>query len=274
MINCFLVTPMTFGNLRTIGATTIGPFMDTYFEDLIIRAATIDELLSHDFEPLPGQKSDADLAARRLAAWCKACASGDCSLFCKRLARDGLSIADVLARFARVRRSSSARIPEWIEDAIWIETALRNPTKGSVAAPDRAEPCAFEHLFTPLLEEAEARLRSGIHGSAFDKLNEAAHACLRYALLQMLSSLSAPALYERFVTFRKNSKISADPTDKLQRTGSSIYNSFIAEMKTGGLRGLFEDKPVLLRLIATVTRQWIEASHEFVLRLDADLSTM
>jgi type 2 lantibiotic biosynthesis protein LanM len=265
---------MTFGNLRTIGATTIGPFMDTYFEDLIIRAATIDELLSHDFEPLPGQKSDADLAARRLAAWCKACASGDWSLFCKRLARDGLSIADVLARFASVRRSSSARIPEWIEDAIWIETALRNPTKGSVAAPDRAEPCAFEHLFTPLLEEAEARLRSGIHGSAFDKLNEAAHACLRYALLQMLSSLSAPALYERFVTFRKNSKISADPTDKLQRTGSSIYNSFIAEMKTGGLRGLFEDKPVLLRLIATVTRQWIEASHEFVLRLDADLSTM
>jgi len=248
--------------------------MNTFFEHLIIQAATIDELLSRDFEPLPGQKSDAELAGRRLAAWCRACSSGDWSLFCKRLARDGLSIADVLARFARVRRSSSARIPAWIEDAIWVEAALRNPIKGPVVAPDQAEPCAFEHLFAPLLEEAEARLWSGIHGSVFDKLNESAHACLRYALLQMLSSLSAPALYERFATSRKNSRTSADPAEKLQRTGTSIYDCFIAEMKSGGLRRLFEDKPVLLRLIASVTRQWIDASREFVRRLDADLVTI
>ncbi len=151
---------------------------------------------------------------------------------------------------------------------------MRNPTKGAVVAPDQAEPCAFEHLFAPLLEEAEARLWSGIDGSAFDKLNETAHACLGYALLQMLSSLSAPALYERFVTSRKSSKTSADPAEKLQRTGTSIYDCFIAEMKAGGLRRLFEDKPVLLRLIASVTRQWIDASREFVLRLDADLETI
>jgi type 2 lantibiotic biosynthesis protein LanM len=248
--------------------------MDTYFDQLVIRAATIDELLSRDFEPLPGQKSDADLAVRRLAAWCKACSSGDWSLFSKRLARDRLSIAEVLARFATVRRSSSARIPAWIEDAIWIEAALRNPTKGSVAALGHAEPCAFEHLFAPLLEEAESRLWSGIHGSVFDKLNESAHACLRRALLQTLSSLSAPALYERFVTSRKNAKISTEAAEKPQTAGSSIYNSFIAEMKAGGLRHLFEDKPVLLRLIASVTRQWIEASREFVLRLDADLAAI
>jgi type 2 lantibiotic biosynthesis protein LanM len=248
--------------------------MDTSFEHLIVRAATIDELLSRDFEPLPGLKGDVDLAARRLAAWCRACSSGDWSLFCKRLARDGLSIADVLARLARVRRSSSARIPAWIEDAIWIETAMRNPTKGAVVATDQAEPCAFEHLFAPLLEEAEARLWSGIHGSVFDKLNESAHASLRYALLQMLSNLAAPALYERFVTLRKTSKTSTDPAERLQRTGTSIYDCFIAEMKAGGLRRLYEDKPVLLRLIASVTRQWIDASREFVLRLDADLVTI
>ena len=42
-------------------------------------------------------------------------------------------------------------------------------------------------------------------------------------------------------------------------------------MKSGGFRRLFEDKPVLLRLIATITRQWIDTSREFVLRLDSDL---
>ena len=42
-------------------------------------------------------------------------------------------------------------------------------------------------------------------------------------------------------------------------------------MKAGGFRRLFEEKPVLLRLIAVMTRQWIETSREFILRLDADL---
>ena len=35
--------------------------MDAFYERLIVRAATIDELLSDDFEALPGQKGDADV---------------------------------------------------------------------------------------------------------------------------------------------------------------------------------------------------------------------
>ncbi len=45
-------------------------------------------------------------------------------------------------------------------------------------------------------------------------------------------------------------------------------------MKSGGFRRLFEDKPVLLRLIASITRQWIETSREFVMRLDSDLAAV
>ena len=50
--------------------------MDAFHERLIVRAATIDELLSDDFEALQGQKADADVAAHRLAAWCQSAASG------------------------------------------------------------------------------------------------------------------------------------------------------------------------------------------------------
>jgi hypothetical protein len=70
--------------------------MDPFHEDLVVRAATIDELLSDDFETCPGQKGDADTAAQRLAAWCRACASGDWSLLNRRLKRDGLTIELVL----------------------------------------------------------------------------------------------------------------------------------------------------------------------------------
>ena len=248
--------------------------MDAFYERLIVRAATIDELLSDDFEPLPGQKGDTDLAARRLAAWCRSCASGDWSLFGRRLDRDGWTIGLALSKFATARRKASASKPAWIDDAIWIDAALQRPTKNAkpLAAFEQTEPCAFEHLFTPVVEQAEALLWADINARVFDNLNESARAGLRFSLLTELSSLSTPAIYERFVKGRKTGETPPDAAKPQHEAGTSRYDQFVAEMKAGGFRGLFEDKPVLLRLIASVTRQWIDTSREFVLHLDADLA--
>jgi type 2 lantibiotic biosynthesis protein LanM len=258
--------------------------MDGFFDRLIARAATLDELLSDEFEPLPGQKGDADLATRRLAAWCRGCASGDWSLFERRLQRDGLSLADVLARFATVRRRPSAPTPAWIDDAIWIDAALQNsgndgaagaaPTQGpSTSTSPALEPVAFEHLLAPVVERAQTKLWAGIGERASANLSASARAGLRHSLLKELSGLCAPALYERFGKARKAGAMPAS-ADKPQRAATSQYDRFVVDMKAGGFRRLFEDKPVLLRLIATITRQWIDTTREFVLRLDADLATI
>ena len=238
----------------------------------MVHAATIDELLSDDFESLPGQKGDAELAARRLAAWCQSCASGDWSLFGQRLKRDGLTFGQVLSRFATVRRKAIASQPVWLDDAIWIETALQSPVKigKQIVRLDEGEPCAFEHLFAPAVEKAEALLWRGIDRRAFDNLNSSARNSLRHLLLSELSNLSAPALYERFSKTRKITGLSLDTVKSRQNVGIAHYDQFVAEMKAGGFRSLFEEKPVLLRLIATVTRQWIDTTRELILRLDAD----
>jgi len=249
--------------------------MDAFYERLAVRAATLDEVLSDDFEPLPGQKGDADLAARRLAAWCRACASGDWSLFGRRLDRDGLAFAPVLARLAAVRRTSAA-LPSWIEDAVWVEAALQDAGGGAapLAASDKTDPCAFEELFTSLLAQADARLWSGLEARVGDNLNEAARASLRLALLRELSSLGTAALYERFAKARNAGSPQHDAAGPSPRNGTALYARFVGDMQAGGWRRLFEDKPVLLRLFATVTRQWIDASREMVLRLDADLAAI
>jgi type 2 lantibiotic biosynthesis protein LanM len=248
--------------------------MEVYYERLIVRAATIDELLSDDFESLPGQKGDADVAARRLAAWCLSCASGDWSLFKRRLDRDGLAIGQVLERFATVRRKSSAPAPAWIDDAMWIEAALQSPAGSAkpIAAPGQTKSYAFEHLFTPVVEQAEALLWTNIDAQVFDNLNESARACLRLSLLKDLSGLSTPAIYELFVKARTSGPTPPDAGQPQRDAGISLYEQFVANMKAGGFRGLFEDKPILLRLIASITRQWIDTSREFVLRLDADVA--
>jgi type 2 lantibiotic biosynthesis protein LanM len=246
--------------------------MDAFYDRLIIRAATIDELLSDKFEPLPGQKSDADLAARRLAAWCKSCASGDWTLFGQRLARDGWTIDAILKRFATVRRKASAPAPAWVADAIWIETALQSPRKHAEHIQTRGEngPCAFEDLLTPVVKRAVDLLWSDMDPRVFENLTESAHACLYGSLLKGLSDLSAPAIYEQFVKARKTAENAGAATSG-PAVGTGLYDRFVAEMNAGGFRNLFEEKPVLLRLLAVITRQWIETSRKFVLRLDADL---
>lgn len=250
--------------------------MDRFYERLSFRAATFDELLSDDFETLPGQKGDSDLAARRLAAWCRSCASGDWLLFNRRLARDGLTIEHVLSRFATVRRKASVSPPSWLEDAIWIDEALQSPARRDepVGGMEQAGSCAFESLFTPVVARAEALLWSNIDARASNHFRESARACLRRSLIELLSDLATPAIYERFAKARKANARPSNASSEPREPDTSHYDQFTADMKAGGFRSLFEDKPVLLRLMATVTRQWIDVSRELVLRLGSDMAAI
>ncbi|OBI89219.1 type 2 lanthipeptide synthetase LanM family protein [Mycobacterium sp. 1245805.9] len=229
-------------------------------ERLLARAATVDELLSDAFDQLPIQKGDTDLAARRLAAWCRSSAGGDPTLFARRLQRDGLSIEHVVAKFAAVRRNPRLPTPGWVKDAAWVAAALQDPreTAANTMLPEAGQ-CAFADLLEPVVGEAEHVLWSGMGDSARDALDDGARACLRGSLTAQLSDLSAPALYDVFARARNDG------------APGGCYDRFVRTMKTTGWRQLFEDKPVLLRLMASLTRQWIDASRELIKRLDADL---
>jgi len=243
--------------------------MDSYYDRLIDRAATIDELLSDDFEAIHGEKDSAGFGQRRLSAWCQSAASGDWSLFGRRIERDGLDSSGVLARLTAVRRKPTAPMPLWVADAKWILPALEAPAKPGARRPAaQAEPVAFEHLLTGVVESAEALQQSGLGDKTAANLKAPAYDCLRRVLLTGLSELVAPALYERFSAMRN----AAETTGLRQDSRTAFYEKFVSEMKAGGLRQLFEEKPVLLRLISTIVRQWIETSREFIQRLDADLA--
>lgn len=242
--------------------------MEDFHERLTGRAATIDERLSDDFESLPGRKDDADLAARRLAAWCDASANGDWGLFGRRLDRDGLSYGEALARLATVRRKASAPPPDWIGDAIWIEAALRSAAGGRGIRAGAGQ-VAFEDVLHPLVAEAQSRAWTAAGPQAASLLTASGQEALGRMLLGALSELCAPALYERLTRMRGDN-VPAEP-----RAGATIiYDRFVAGMKAGDVRQMFDESPVLLRLIAVLTRQWIDSVAEFVARLDADMDAL
>lgn len=248
----------------------MGAIDDAFYDGLMLRAATADEIVSDQFVPLSGEKRDADLAARRLASWCTCAASGDWSLFSRRLARDGLSFEAVLPRLATLRPAASATRPAWISDAVWVEAALRTPQQD--AGPgDLGEPCPFEHLFRPLLAEADGRLAAAADAQASAILSEPVRGCLRRGLLRRLSDLCALAVYDLFV---KQGREPSTDAQSHREPATVRYRQFVADMTGGGVRRLFTDKPVLLRLLATITRQWLETSRELVHRLGNDLPAL
>ena len=187
--------------------------MESGFERELSRAATIDEVLSNAFEPLPGQKTDTDIAARRLATWCRASASGDWSLFADRLGRDGWSINQILTRFATVRRDPRVAVPPWMSDAEWVGSALQ--TAGHRDGVHARAAVAFAPLLAPLVGEAQRRLRAVVDPKALENLTDGAQTDLSATLLSQLSDLASPALFERFVA-------------------AGGFGDFVADMEGGG----------------------------------------
>lgn len=238
---------------------------------LILNAATIDELLSSSFQPGTGQKDGTDHAALRLAAWSRAASSGNWTLFAKRLARDDLTIEHVLSRFSEVRLSPEAQKPEWFVDAQWIYDALLSNVENSVSfIKTPPSPLAFESLFYALIMSAEKKMIGGVSETALELFTSSARIDLRHGLLKLLSELYAPVLYSKLVALLKS--LSAD--QKLlasdENTNTDHFDHFIQEIRQTGFCAIFAEKPVLLRITAVIVRQWINTTQELITRLHRD----
>jgi type 2 lantibiotic biosynthesis protein LanM len=243
-------------------------------EKLALRAATLDERLSDDYVACLQSPEDSVLAAKRLAAWCHAASSGDRRLFSKRLSRDGFSLNQASQKLGGLRRAEGNRFTLWVEDATWITSALAKvsaPPVGRIVETQGSQP--FRDLFFTVIDEAQARRDAELPSGACDRFHADVHRLLADDLLSRLSDLCSLALYDVFSTRRKlwrGMGFTAQPTEYGSRAKDVLYIQFLNEMRQSGWREVFDAKPVLLRLVASLTRQWIDATREFIERWNAD----
>lgn len=241
--------------------------MEEYFKRFAVLAATIDERLSDSFSECVGQKVDADIAAQRLSAWCIASSAGDWGLFKRRLERDGLTFEGVLKRLATIEINPHGPKLAWLNDSLWIDAALRGKSESEFAArlqiADSPEP--FVELIAPVLSACEQLAWQGVTAEANGLFSNACRDSFVKDLATQLSSLCAPALYVKF-----RERLVGDETHEQKELSRVGYLAFLSHMRESGLRELFENKPVLLRLIASICRQWIDFTSEFIARLSTD----
>lgn len=127
--------------------------------------------------------------------------------------------------------------------------------------PD-AGPPPFEELFYGPVASALSALKARVARQRVGDrvvLADAVWDDLGQQLLLRLSQLATESLYRQFSVWRRRSMPDAD-----------AYALFIDTQRDPVLRAVFDDFPVLARLVLLALRQWEQACAEMLLRLAAD----
>jgi lantibiotic modifying enzyme len=218
-------------------------------------AATFTERLSPDFVPAPG--ADPAVARTRLERWQTLVARGDAERFARRLAWDGLDEAAALRGVGEVRLDRHARLPAWaglLGEASAAALALSRQAPDAdplLAATDARLP--FREAALPFIHAARGRLdAASAHGAL---VAPAARLQLEAALLRRLCDHAERAVHAFLVAAR-----GADAD------AGELARGVLAD----GMAALFARCPVLARIQAESTLNWVDATAEMLARLAAD----
>ena len=215
-----------------------------------------------------------------LQAWRRVVAPDRPAHFEKRLAWDGLSVANA-AWALQPPRGAPPQDPPWWPLLLGLGQAARQAAGG---APDAVldERCTrepFVHVWRPAAAWALRRLQRRVRtiGSNLE-LSDSAWGDLGEALLLRLCSTADQALWELFNQRRTPGQMLLA---HLGRDGDGrgepvrdAYDAFVAELHRSGYGLLLSPYPVLGRLLATVTQLWLASSEEMLLRLAGERATL
>lgn len=254
---------------------------------IVAQGSSLSERLNHEFFKVDAvQVSEQQLIDKRLTHWCQVVAQGNWEKFQKRLHWDGLDINAIRPVLGVLPVADGQVLPSWAETLREIIQTASEPifqdeskiqhlkSKGLI---DPEEPLPFEDVMLPVLWMARQKLLTYLGSvSLFSSqlLCEKAYLALERNLLAQLVHLCAKTLEFEFSHFRPLGykclyllvNAAPDTADK------TYYNAFVQKLLQDGLLAFFQNYPVLARWIATSIDFWVEATAEFLQRLEADLS--
>jgi len=188
--------------------------------------------------------------------------------FIDRLAKAGLTEADVREQARATRWPADEPLPDWVTE---LESLLDHVT--SVGADD--------HTFTIPHEAAFGELLAGVVGHGFDRLSTGtlSAAALEPAVewfFDRLELLTVRVLYVEFMSYldsRDPELVRADPVE-FDDPPTQRYEAFVEAMLGGGVKDLCLEYPVLARRWTQVVNQWVGAVTELDERLRQDRSEL
>jgi type 2 lantibiotic biosynthesis protein LanM len=207
--------------------------------------------------------------------WQKRAAELDADLFGDRIAAEGRGENDVTRSVDDSGVFHGAAVPLWVGELTWATRAVCGSFDVDVFAEliDREDPVAFQDLFLPIVHAASERIELARLAHQFSPQGIAS---LQRSLLKRLARVFSRPLYEHFVLYRMTHGVLHTQSDAAcpdieAAPARAIYESFIKALRAGEFDELLDLRPVLARLLVTITVEWMSTTKEFVGRLSKDV---
>ncbi|WP_414565765.1 MULTISPECIES: type 2 lanthipeptide synthetase LanM family protein [unclassified Anabaena] len=227
-----------------------------------------------------------------LEHWCEVVASGNWENFHKRLQWDGLDIDTVRSVLSSVNLTESEPLPTWAETLRKIIQTSAEWHLNEVASENLQflindeKPLPFADIWLPAILVGRQKLLTSLGEVSLSSdclplklLSEKAYQQLECSLLKRLVNLSAKTLQLEFNTFRPDNynllnlmleKLNLLAEAQSNNPTKQYYINFVNKLLHDGLLTFFQQYAVLGRLIATTVDFWVEATAEFIQRLQTD----
>lgn len=249
-------------------------------QDLIIiveKSLFLHERFAPQFSPRNPPPPD-EVIPECINRWCQRLADGDHDRFWKRFEWDGLSVEQVTQALGGVQLNNLAMLPSWshlieqfVENLCAWSRQSAETHETFVRLPVSASSLPFIELMSGFLICAVERLQERT-GSTWNSLAPVAKNSLQHQLLARLCFTAQETLMIEFDFDRSAQR--ADllfNEDQSITDGRRLYQTFVVKMLKGGLLNIFREYPVLARLLAQITLQWVDSTSEFLERLDTDI---
>jgi type 2 lantibiotic biosynthesis protein LanM len=245
---------------------------------ILEKSSTLSERLESKFPPNESIEINM-LVDSQIDQWCQIVAQGNWEEFEKRLTWDNLDLHKVRGALGSVCMIDHQQLPAWAEtltECIQAATSvdwktLKEGYFDNNSFLDPLIPMPFEEVLLPFIHVATTKLKN-LAGSLYTFLSKDAHASLERSLLRWLSRLCSLSLELEFSIFRasRNSTITRFLNKSTNDYSKKYYQEFINSLLTGELLILFQEYPVLARLMAMTIDLWVDATQEFLSRLHSD----
>ncbi|MDJ0732606.1 MAG: type 2 lanthipeptide synthetase LanM family protein [Nostocaceae cyanobacterium] len=238
------------------------------------KAAFLSERLDHFHHNVNSEIIDKNLIAERIQNWCKFLGGED--KLHKRLQWDRLDIKTVHQLLGTTKIIDNSTLPMWAETLNNLVQAasisLINIKEKSPIYSNNSLP--FEDFYLPFILVARQKIYTQLFPIIpLELMSKTAYDSLERSLLKQLANIGSKTLLFEFYKFRENQSLQNQifPQDN---QSTVLYDAFIQKLLQDGGLTLFEQYPVLARLIATTVDYWVESTAEFIQRLQTDLSTI
>ncbi len=251
-------------------------FTDVELRAIAASSATLGERFSGLCAPA-GDVGD-KARARTLSDWRRAAGDSDDRHFAAILADYGVDESGAALLLGAVELAPGTTLPAWAREFRRCFDALMCPDvsteeRTGVQNVDQNRWSGFLH---PLARAASLWRDRGCTVDTTQLISAQAVSDLEHALVRRLRELLGGALDDALRVHRflesggfTTGGLVADSSDP---RGTEAVQSFIPVLRSGGLKRLFLERPVLARLTAVIVTQWIDATKEFLERLDADIA--